>query len=135
MDKAAREVIIRLEERVAELERQVQGLMNSEPGWSEERVEDIPQEIFALLTVYLTRLGIGFSVDDFREFVLSVKDKVHDGLEAQFPGSVEKTMIEWERMVTRHIMSTMIPSQKREQTENPSLLDQEPRGISGDDDE
>lgn len=114
MDKDARKAIIELEERVAELERQVEQLINREPGWTEERVEEIPQEIFGMFVKYLDALGLGFSAEEFRKFALECKDATHASLEKQFPGEVEKNMIGWERMITRHIMATMVPASRED---------------------
>lgn len=122
MEEATRKTFIELEERVAELERQNERLMNREPGWSEERVEEIPLEIFGLFVTYLSWLDIGFSVDKFREFVTSLNEESHDNLAGDFP-EIEKH-IGWERMITRHIITKMIPSfGKGDQSEAPAAAD------------
>ncbi len=114
MDEVARKAIGELEERVAELERKLQMVMNSEQSWSEERVEDIPTEIFGLLVVYLSALDIDFSVERFRQFVNDTKLKALDRLEEQASDHVLKTMFGWEKMITRHFMTSMIPAAEDE---------------------
>lgn len=110
MDEPARTAIIELEERVAELERKLELAANSDPSWSEGRVTDIPTEIFGHLIVYLSALDIGFSAERFRQFVSDMTAAKLDPLDEQASSQVEKTMVGWERMITRHFMASMIPS-------------------------
>jgi hypothetical protein len=108
MDEETRKLFLELGERVEELERKVDRLMNEEPGsWAQERLQEMPQEIFGELVRYLSLLDIGLSAGSLRRFIVDAKHRTLDAAAESVPEA--SLFANWEKARFDEIIARMLP--------------------------
>jgi hypothetical protein len=108
MDEETRKLFLELGERIEELERKVDRLMNEDPGsWGQERLQEMPQEIFGDFVRYLALLDIGLSTEHLRRFIVDARHRILDAAAERVPEA--SALADWERARFDEIIARMLP--------------------------